>query len=500
LHDVLVIGAGVAGLAAAEHLLRARFDVVCLEAGAAPGGVTSTREVDGFLFEQGPFNVLCRAPEFAALLDELAGEVRIVPVDRERGAKRFVLCGGRLHEVPAGPGALVRSPLVGVAGALRIARGMALSARPATARGVGPTGRADAAMEAVNAGGTATIDGVVRRRFGRRVADNLVSALTVGVFGVESDELEARTALPFLGELDESGRSPLLHLVRRRRLARSEARAARVRGDQDKAAVKPRGMISFEGGLGALPSALARRLDKRLVRNEPVVRLERLMGSWRVETASGRSFGARRVVLAIGARATAALVRPLAGDVGEAEAAGARLAAELETIDSASLTVLNLGFRVESFVPPPDGYGFLVARSDRAERALGVLYASSVFPSQAPAGCVSLRVFFGGTRHPDLAAAPEAELIASALDVLRRHAGLVPGGMGAPLVTNVARWPDAVPIYRPGHGARVERLRAEAAHLPGLKLAGTYLDGVSVNDCVARGVRVAEAIVGERRG
>lgn len=491
MHDVIVIGAGVAGLAAAERLLRAGLDVVCLEANVAPGGVTSTREIGGFLFEQGPFNVLCRAPEFAALLAELADDVHVVPVDRERGAKRFVLCGGRLHEVPAGPRALVRSPLVGVSGALRIARGMALSARPATPRSVASAG------SPADAGGTATIDGVVRRRFGRRVADNLVSALTVGVFGVESDELEARTAAPFLGDLDDCGRSPLLGLVRRRRAVKMEARAARASGDQGKEEAKPRGMITFEGGLGALPKALARRLDKRLVLGERVQRVERLLHMWRVETESGRSFGARRVVLAVGAHATAELVRPLTN--GEGHPAGERIATELDAIDSASLTVLNLGFRVESFKRLPEGYGFLVARSDREEQALGVLYASSVFPNQAPAGHVSLRVFFGGTRHPTLAAAPEDELLVSALDVLRRHAGLYPGGMGAPVVTNLARWPDAVPIYRPGHGARVERLRAEVAHLPGLTLAGTYLDGVSVNDCVARGVRVASAIVAELR-
>jgi oxygen-dependent protoporphyrinogen oxidase len=226
------------------------------------------------------------------------------------------------------------------------------------------------------------------------------------------------------------------------------------------------------------------------VREERAQRIERHASAWRVETGSRRSFGARRLVLAIGARATAALVRPLAEP-------GARIAIELDAIDSASLTVLNLGFRAESFAQPPAGYGFLVARSDRAERALGVLYASSVFPHQAPEGHVSLRVFFGGTRHPALASAPEDELVASALDVLRRHASLFPGGMGAPVATDLVRWPQAVPIYRPGHGARVARLGADAAELPGLWLAGTYLDGVSVNNCVARGVRVAEAIVAE---
>ncbi|MEZ6016227.1 MAG: protoporphyrinogen oxidase [Planctomycetota bacterium] len=465
MYEVLVIGGGVAGLAAAEHLARHGADVRCVEAGASPGGVTSTRELSGFLFEQGPFNVLCRAPEFGALLQELAGELRVSPVDPTRGARRFVLQGGRLHPVPTRLGALLRSPLIGVGGALRAGAGLALSARP-------PAGLERGA----------TVDEVARRRFGPRIADNLVSALTVGVFGVESDELEARTALPFLGDLDDGGRSPLVGLVKRRR-------AARHATDQTP---KPRGMLSFEGGLGALPRALARRLGLRFTGATPIAQLRRASDRWRATTADGDVLEARRVVLAVGARATAALVAPLPGG-------GDALAAELRAVEHASLTVVNLGFCADAFAAPLEGYGFLVARSDRDEPALGVLYASSVFPAQAPAGHVSLRVFFGGTRHPALAAAPEAQLTEAALDVLRRLAGLRAGPAGSPVAVDIARWPGAVPIYHPGHGARVARVRALEARQPGLALAGTYLDGVSVNDCVARGVRVARRILAEQQ-
>lgn len=55
--DVAVVGAGLAGLSAAERLTRAGLDVVVLEASDGVGGRARTDEVDGFLLDRG-FQVL----------------------------------------------------------------------------------------------------------------------------------------------------------------------------------------------------------------------------------------------------------------------------------------------------------------------------------------------------------------------------------------------------------------------------------------------------------
>jgi oxygen-dependent protoporphyrinogen oxidase len=59
----------------------------------------------------------------------------------------------------------------------------------------------------------------------------------------------------------------------------------------------------------------------------------------------------------------------------------------------------------------------------------------------------------------------------------------------------VRRWPRAIPQYEVGHGRFVGLAQALERELPGLKLAGNYLRGISVPDCIANGLAVADAVL-----
>ena len=56
-HDVVVVGAGVAGLSCARELARLGLDVVLLEAAERVGGRVTSDDVDGFVVDRG-FQVL----------------------------------------------------------------------------------------------------------------------------------------------------------------------------------------------------------------------------------------------------------------------------------------------------------------------------------------------------------------------------------------------------------------------------------------------------------
>ncbi len=68
-HPVVVVGAGLAGLACARHLTRAGVPVLVLEAEDAVGGRIRTDRLDGFLLDRGFQVFLTAYPEAAAVLD-----------------------------------------------------------------------------------------------------------------------------------------------------------------------------------------------------------------------------------------------------------------------------------------------------------------------------------------------------------------------------------------------------------------------------------------------
>ena len=64
-------------------------------------------------------------------------------------------------------------------------------------------------------------------------------------------------------------------------------------------------------------------------------------------------------------------------------------------------------------------------------------------------------------------------------------------------VARMQSWSDVIPRYGVGHDrsmARIERRLAAVA--PGVRLAGSYTGGVSVEDCIARGRAVAAELLG----
>ena len=91
--DVVVVGAGLAGLACARHLQRAGVAATVLEAGDAVGGRVRTDRVDGMLLDRG-FQVHNTGyPEAARVLDHDALDLR------RFAAGALVRVGDRLHRV-----------------------------------------------------------------------------------------------------------------------------------------------------------------------------------------------------------------------------------------------------------------------------------------------------------------------------------------------------------------------------------------------------------------
>ena len=185
--------------------------------------------------------------------------------------------------------------------------------------------------------------------------------------------------------------------------------------------------------------------------------------------------------MAVEAPAAAALLAPL----------GAGEARTFATMPMAPLAVVFTGWRREQVRVPIQGFGFLAARGEGLS-VLGAVFGSALFPGRAPAGTVALTCFLGGALEPDLVACDDQRVLDRAVADLERVLGV----SGTPLLAAVARWSPGLPQYNLGHGAVVAAAAALEARYPGLHLAGNFVHGVSVPDCVETAARVAVKVAG----
>jgi oxygen-dependent protoporphyrinogen oxidase len=440
--DVLVVGAGISGLAAAFHLKRSGRRVAVLEASPRAGGAIETHAEGGWRFELGPNTVLENDPSVGALITEagLAGEKIVAAAGAKR---RYLYKDGRLHALPGGPGSFLLAPLFPLGAKLRLLREPWIPRR---------TGDAEE-----------SVADFVRRRLGQAFLDDLVGPFVSGVYAGDPERLSVRWAVPKIVALEREHGSLI-----RGAMARRKGPAVPGGGGA---------MISFRAGLEELPRRLAQEIgDVRTgVAALQVLRDEH---GFRVETETG-PLTARRVLLAVPADAAARLLE---------EATGGRSLA-LAEIPYAPVAVVALGFRREDVAHLLDGFGYLVPRKV-GRRTLGCLFPSAIFPDRAPAGHVALSAFAGGRTDPEIVGWDDDRIAATLLGEVKQALGI----HGEPVFRLVRRWPRAIPQYELGHGRFVDLAGEIERDLPGLRIGGNFLGGVSVPDCIRNGVRLAERV------
>ena len=230
------------------------------------------------------------------------------------------------------------------------------------------------------------------------------------------------------------------------------------------------GMISFQGGLQEIPDALGRELSSEIRLRSPVTQLRKGSNGWTV----GAAFQTPELFDAVVYAAPAHSL----GEI-DLDLTGAERLSTLTSIFHPPVAVVALGFGRDQVSHPLDGFGFLTPEVER-KRVLGVVFSSSVFPERAPEGHVLVTAFVGGTRDPDLVEADPHTLTARVLDDLRS----LLGSRGEPAFRAVQVWPKAIPQYVLGYGRFKEIAEDVERRNPGLVLAGTYRDGVSLADAM----------------
>ncbi len=467
--QVIVIGAGITGLTCAFRLQQSGIRVLVLEASDAPGGLIATFERNGFLFEAGP-----QCPRFAPALWELVRDLRLEDefVPGNSRLPRYLLKNGKLHKAPFSPLGFLATGLVGASSKYRLLTEALRGSRPPD--------------------GEESLAGFVRRKFGDEVLAYLVEPFISTIFAGDTEQIGVASAFPFLSRWEREHGSVLRGAIRERKRGASIVSpaatqpAAKRTGRMLAVTDALPAMGSFRRGLGTLPKTLAQKLGDS-IRFETKVEIisarataAGLDSRWRLQLSNGEEISSTAAVVAAPSYEAARLLGTTAPE----------LSAKLSELYYAPMVVVSAGYDRTQVRNPLHGFGLMIPRREKFNTFFNV-WNSSVIGGRAPQGKVLLTSFAGGATNPEFVQREEKAIA----QIIEAETAAVLGIEGPPVERMVWKFPKALPQFNLGHARTAAAIREAVTALPGLYLAGNYLEGRSLGDCVEIGSRTAQVVL-----
>ncbi len=484
---IAIIGGGITGLAAAYYLQKAAqesglpLSYSLLEQSDRWGGKIATETVseysaEPFVVESGPDSFITQKPWALQLARELGMGAELLPTN-DHLRKTYVLNKGKPTPLPDGVMLIVPtkikpfalSPLISPLGKLRM--GLDLFIPPKT----------DDNDE--------TLAQFIARRLGSEALDKIAEPLMSGIYNADAEVQSLMATFPRFRALEKQYGS-----LTKGMLAGQKANGHAANGSQPPAA-KLAMFMSMQGGMETFVSEIQAQLTGDLRLETAVTKIE--IGDRRLETESpisnlqsptsyeltlndGSTLTADKIILAVPAFVAASLLQELAPAAAE----------NLAAIRYVSTGTISLGYRREELNHPLDGFGIVIPRSEK-RKINAITWTSTKFNQRAPHGYALLRVFFGGSRTPEMMDVDDTSL----LSTVRRELREIMSVNAEPLFHRIYRWHHSNPQYDVGHLDRVDAI--EAALPANIFVSGSPYRGIGIPDCVHQGQETAQKVIND---
>jgi oxygen-dependent protoporphyrinogen oxidase len=165
------------------------------------------------------------------------------------------------------------------------------------------------------------------------------------------------------------------------------------------------------------------------------------------------------------------------------------LATHLKAIEYAPMCVVSCSYDRSKVANHLDGFGFMIPRREGL-KTICTFWNSSLFGARAPKGQV-LITSFAGRELGDAYGAMSEEECAQAVEAENAR---ILGITAKPVERSVWKDAQALPQYNVGHGRRMAEISSILSTQPTLHLAGNFLKGRSISDCVEIAYGVAKDV------
>ncbi len=436
--DVLVIGAGIAGLSCAYRLKQAGLNVLIVEKSNRVGGSLDSRiyksaNGEEIIYEYGPNTIMNSHKHLMKLIVDLGLETELITTEFAK-SKRYLYKDSRLMEVS--PLSLIFSSLLSWKAKLRI---LGEPWCPKFERG------------------DETVFDFMQRKFGSEVAEIAASFLR-GVWGADSHRLSSAAALPKLVAMEAEHGSILRALLMTKRQCRTE----------------PLATVSFKSGMSTLTNALADKIGRENI----------------IYGVNPNDYRATVTVLATKASEAAELLSG-ADSLHLDRDWALDLSWLVRQVNYAAIFLLTLSLPRKRLRKTLTGFGFL-SHINSGLATLGTIWGSELFSARQLNDEYLFTSYLSPLIDADLDTL-RSQAIAEQIQVLQEYAGSELSAADFTVVDSkyIA---DAIPQYELGAPELLESLERKLKTQNKLFLVGNYLHGISLEDVLKQSERVAKQV------
>lgn len=465
--SVIVLGAGLSGLSAAYYLLKILpgISVTILETSNRCGGwIRSHKLANGAIFEQGPRTIRPAGNPGAntlQLAEELGLTEKITPILKTHPAAttRLIYANGQLHTLPSSLLSLFTKqtpfskPLI-----LHFMKDLMAERKQKTDE---------------------AIYDFVERRFGREVADYLISPLICGICAGNAKEISVNFLMRSLFEMEQKYGGITKGLIASAFNASKKQKSGASKL-VEKAKNERWSVYSFEDGMEVLPTALQKAVIEKggkIQYNTECVEIKLDDKNPLLKLKNGETIETNHVISGVPSFVLAQLIKTDQPDLAEL----------LGSIKSVTVAVVNFSFKRKLL--KKEAFGFLVAPKENLP-ILGVIYDSCCFSRGEN---TVLTVMMGGYWFKEhFGEKPsEEKLLQLALKQIQNILEI----NDEPEYFKVNILQNCIPQYTVGHDKRMENIFGYIANKNlRLSLCGSSYYGVGVNDVILSAKNAVEQI------